>query len=62
MRTIQAPLGILDAALMMKTSPVTSAPTRFRPSFQRQPPPRSSYQWRTMPAWEMANERKIPIE
>ena len=23
---------------------------------------RSSHQWRTMPAWEIENERKIPIE
>ncbi len=62
MSTIQAPLGILDAALTTKTIAVRIAPTKLRPSFHRQPRPRSPNQWRTIPAWEMANERKIPIE
>jgi hypothetical protein len=48
-------------AMTTTTTPVTTAPMPLINALRRQPDPRSTNQWLTMPDCESVNEVKTPI-
>ena len=59
--TIQAPSPNLAIAKMTVTMAVASAPAPLIVALRRQPGPRSTIQWRTIPDWDSVNAVKTPI-
>ena len=59
--TIHAPSANFAIANTTVTIAVTVAPAALTTMLPRQPGPRSTYQWRTIPACESVNAVNTPI-